>query len=84
MDVKINNVTSCSNLIEQYPPSVFQRTGKLKDCEVKLHIDKTVPPVAQSARKIPFHLRRKVSAELKELEQQGTIEKVEGPVSSSV
>ena len=78
MDIKINNITSCSNLIEQYP-SVFQGIGKLKDYEVKLHIDKTVPPVAQSAHRIPFHLRKKLSVELKKLEQQGIIEKVEGP-----
>ena len=78
VDVKINNVTSCSKLIDQYP-SVFQGIGKLKNYEVKLHIDESVPPVAQSARRIPFHLRKKVSAELKKLEQQGIIEKVEGP-----
>ena len=78
VDIKINNIMSCSSLIEQYL-SVFQGIGKLKDCEVKLHIDKTVPPVAQSARRIPFHLRKKVSVELKKLEQQGIIEKVEGP-----
>lgn len=78
VDVKINKVTSCSNLIEQYP-SVFQGIGKLKNFEVKLQIDKTVPPVARSARRIPFHLRKKVSAELKKLEHQGIIEKVEGP-----
>ena len=77
VDVKINTIT-CSNLIEQYP-SLFQGIGNLKNCEVKLHIEKTVPPVAQSARRIPFHLRKKVAAELKKLEQQGIIEKVEGP-----
>jgi len=37
---------------------------------VKLHIDKSVPPVAQSACRIPFYLRKKVSAELKKLEQE--------------
>jgi len=78
VDIKVNNVTTHSNVIEQYP-TVFQGIGKLKDCEVKLHIDKSVPPVAQSARRIPFHLRKKVSAELKKLEQEGIIEKVEGP-----
>jgi len=78
VDIKVNNVTTHSNVIEQYP-TVFQGIGKLKDCEVKLHIDKSVPPVAQSARRIPFHLRKKVSAELKKLEQEEIIEKVEGP-----
>ena len=78
VDVKVNNVATDSSLIEQYP-SVFQGIGKLKNFEVKLHIDETVPPVAQSARRIPFHLRKKVSAELKKLEEQDIIEKVEGP-----
>lgn len=35
-------------------------------------------PVAQPARRIPFHLRQKVSAALDKLEQQGIIEKVDG------
>ena len=36
-------------------------------------------PVAQKARRIPFHLRKKVEQELNNLEQQGIIEKVNGP-----
>ena len=46
---------------------------------MKLHINQTVPAVTQPARRIPFHLRRNVSAALKRLESQGIIEKVEGP-----
>ena len=64
--------------MEEYP-AVFQGIGKQKDHEVKLHIDTSVTPVAQSARRIPFHLRKKVSVKLKKLEAQGIIEKVEGP-----
>ena len=44
VDVKVNNVATDSNLIEQYP-SVFQGIGKLKNFQVKLHIDETVPPL---------------------------------------
>ena len=51
----------------------------MKNFEVKLHIDESVTPVAQPARRIPFHLRKKVSQELERLEQEGIIEKVEGP-----
>ena len=80
VEVKISNVTSDLSLIDQYP-SVFHGIEKLKDYEVKLHIDETVTPIAQSARRIPFHSRKKVSAELKKLEEQGSIEKVEGPTS---
>ena len=53
--------------------------GKLKGVEVKLHIDQSVPPVAQRARRTPFHMRKKVAKELDQLEQQGIIEKVDGP-----
>ena len=58
---------------------IFEGIGELKDFEVKLHIDQSVPPVAQPARRIPFHIRKKVSAALEQLEQQGIIEKVQGP-----
>ena len=58
---------------------IFEGIGELKDFEVKLHIDQSVPSVAQPARRIPFHMRKKVSAALEQLEQQGIIEKVQGP-----
>ena len=56
---------------------MFQGIGKVKNYEVKHHTDNTVTPIAQSARKIPLHLRKEVSAELRKLEEQ-YIEKVEG------
>ena len=46
---------------------------------MKLHIDKTGPPVIQFACRTAFLLRNKVSVELKKLEHHGIIEKVEGP-----
>ena len=55
------------------------RIGKLKDFEVKLHVDPSVQPVIQPQRRIPFHLRKKVDAELDKLEKQGIIEPVTGP-----
>ena len=51
----------------------------MKNFEVKLHIDPTVPPVPQQARRIPFHLRQKDSEALQQLENDDVIEKVEGP-----
>ena len=55
------------------------RIGKLKDFEVKVHVDPSVQPVIQPQRRIPFHLRQKVDAELDKLEKQGIIEPVTGP-----
>ena len=81
LDIHVNHVKhmpAYEQLLKQYP-ALFDGIGKLKGVEVKLHIDPTVPPVAQKARRIPFHLRKKVEQELKNLEQQDIIEKANGP-----
>ena len=65
-------------LVHQYP-NLFHGVGKLQRVEVALHIDPTITPVAQQARRIPFHLHKKVEEELEHLKQQGIIEKVDGP-----
>ena len=57
---------------------MFEGIGKLKNAEVTLRIDESVPPVAQATRQIPFHMRKVVAKELINLEEQGIIEKVEG------
>ena len=44
--------------------------------QIELLIDKSVKPVAQRQRKIPFHLRAKVDSELNRLQQEDIIEKV--------
>ena len=46
---------------------------------MKLHIDKDVKPVVQPHRWVPFHLRKKLEAELDAPEAADIIEKVEGP-----
>ena len=48
---------------------LFHGTGKLKGVKVKLHIDKSMKPVAQKHRRVPFHLRDKVEAEVMRLEE---------------
>jgi len=53
--------------------------GNLAGVEVTLHLDPEISPVAQKARRIPFHLRKKVEQEVLTLEQQNVIEKVDGP-----
>ena len=45
-----------SALLEQYA-DVFEGVGHLKEFEQKLHIDASVPPVAQHYHRIPFNLR---------------------------
>ena len=52
--------------------------GNLRNCEVKLEMDTTVPPVAQTTRRLPHSMRKKVNEKLHEMEEQGIIEKVKG------
>lgn len=57
----------------------FEGMGKMKDIEVKLHINQEVKPIEQKTRRVPFHLREQVEEELKRLEESDIIEKAEGP-----
>ncbi|CAB3985042.1 Transposon Tf2-9 poly, partial [Paramuricea clavata] len=59
-------------------PKLFEGTGNLKGREVKLEIDPTVTPVAQTNRKIPHSMKTKVNKKLQEMREEGIIEKVEG------
>ena len=67
-----------NDILKRYP-DLFTGIGKIKDFQVELHIDPHVPPVTQPHRLIPFHLRKKLDAELGKLERQGIIEPVDGP-----
>ncbi len=58
---------------------VFKGLGQLKDFEVTLHENSDVKPIVQPQRRIPFHVREKVTKELEKLEAAGIIEPVEGP-----
>ena len=68
------------DLCEKYH-KVFHGLGKLKDRKINFHIDESFVPVAQSPRRIPFHLRDHVTEELEHLEKLDVIEKVEGPTT---
>ena len=59
---------------------MFHGIGRLKDREIKLHIDESVQPTAQLHRRILFHLREKVKNGLDMLEQLDMIEKVDGSI----
>ncbi|XP_006824607.1 uncharacterized protein LOC102801657 [Saccoglossus kowalevskii] len=56
----------------------FEGIGKMKHVKANLHIDKSVKPVAQQHRRVPFHVRGKVEKELQKLEELDIIEKAVG------
>ena len=60
-------------------PHAFTGMGKMTEVKVKFHEDPDVKPTVQSHRRIPFHMRKRVEAEIKRLEDLDIIEKVEGP-----
>ena len=62
-------------------PNVFHGIGKLKGYQLKVHIDPSVTPVAQTMRRMPSSLKDKVTAKVNELLEKDIIEKVEGPTT---
>jgi hypothetical protein len=46
---------------------MFHGIQKLKERQVKLYINESVCPVAQTPRRTPFHLRNKVAEETQQL-----------------
>ena len=72
------NVLTKSEVKQKYP-ECFEVIGKLKDFQLKIRIDANVKPVAQSPRRVPFSMRKKVEDKLNELLEKDIIEKVYGP-----
>ena len=66
------------NILDKFP-GCCEGIGKLKDFQLKIPIDAEVQPVAQPIRRVPYHLRDKLTNKLKELVELDIIEKVSGP-----
>ena len=67
--------------IKEFSDVFRPEIGKLQGVQIKLYINETVKPVKQTHRRIPFHVRRQVEAELQRLQDQDIIEEVTGPTS---
>jgi hypothetical protein len=64
------------NLLKGRHPNVFTGIGKLKGHEQKTHINTDVPPVAQTNRRVPFHLRKQLDTWLDDYLEKDRIEPV--------
>ena len=60
-------------------PKLWKGIGCLKGVQVKLHIDNSVPPVAQKHSRVPFHRREKAAKEIAKLKAADIVDKVSGP-----
>ena len=76
LETPTNNI--CETMKSEYP-NVFTGLGQLKNVEIQFDIDKSVTPVTQHLRRIPYHVRKKVSNKLKQMIEMDVIE----PVSKS-
>jgi hypothetical protein len=80
-----------ANTVETEPSTVeellgkfsdtFEGIGKMKGVKVDLNIDTDVKPVAQPLRRIPFSVRPKIEEELRRLQEEDIIEKIDKPTS---
>ena len=59
LGVPVHTLQSKEVIMSDYK-EVFDGVGKLKDYQVKLHVNPNVPPVAQPVSRTSFSLRDKV------------------------
>ena len=64
---------SIQSILAQYPQN-FTGIGKLKNHQVKLHVDPTVKPIAVPPRNTPYHLQERVKTAIDEMVKQDIIE----------
>ena len=69
----VNSVNS--DIYDSYP-NLFKGVGTLKGCELKLHVNTSVQPIAQSMCRVPFQLREKVNKKLDKLFVADVMEEV--------
>ncbi|CAF1025218.1 unnamed protein product, partial [Brachionus calyciflorus] len=62
----------------KYPELFTGMIGKLKNFQLKLHIDETVKPVQAKPRHKPFHLREAIDKQIQSKLEQDLIEEVVG------
>ena len=69
-----------ASIFEQFP-GCCELIGKLKNFQVKVPSDPEIPTIAQPIRRVPYHLRDKLSTKLDEHVELDIIEKMSGPSS---
>jgi hypothetical protein len=84
-------MVTVANIVETEPSTVeellgkfsdtFEGIGKMKGVKVDLNMDTDVKPVAQPLRRIPFSVRPKIGEEVRKLQEEDIIEKIDKPTS---
>ncbi len=67
-------------LLKKYS-NTSEGIGKMKGVKVDLNIDTDVSPTAQPLRHIPFSVRPKIEEEIRRLQKEDIIERIDKPTS---
>ena len=73
-----NSQENTESIVKSFE-DVFKGTGRLKDFQLDLHVDKSVTPIAQPLRQTPFKMKKQIEDKIDELEKNDIIEKTSGP-----
>ena len=74
-----NNSQENTETIVKSFEDVLKGTGRLKDFQLDLHVDKSVTLIAQPLSQTPFKMKKQIEDKIDELEKNGIIEKTSGP-----
>jgi len=77
----INSISNSPQPSTDTFQNVFKGLGKMRDIQIKLHIDSKIPPIQQLVRRVPWHTRQKVEKELTRLQELDILEKVNEPTT---
>ena len=74
---------SDKDIREEYV-DILTGVGKLKDYQLKIHVNNDVTPITQQVRRLPFGLRNRVQRKLDDLLDKDIIEEVPNTPTSWV
>jgi hypothetical protein len=71
--IQSDDKSALQDILQQFPQN-FTGLGKLRNHQVKLHVDTSVKPVATPARPVPYHLKERVAKVIEDMVSQDVIE----------
>ena len=75
-----DKITQQVEMVKKYD-RLFHGVGKMKDTEINIHVDTTVTPIAQKARRLPIMLQQQVDLEIEKLIADKIVEPAPHPQS---
>lgn len=75
--VKNNQGSSLEKLVDRYSEVFREGLGTFKGPKAKIHVESEAQPKFLKARPVPYAMTGKIEAELKRLQDEGTIEPVQ-------